>query len=92
VYATESTITKAKDGKTNWFDASESIIRPVHDTSQCAYKTSLLMALMQTNNIGKPPAIITTKYSVRQRSYTLTKLPQKLAKLPCAAALKKHGK
>jgi hypothetical protein len=38
-------------------------------------KTSLLMALMQTNNIGKPPAIITTKYSVRQRSNTLTKLP-----------------
>jgi hypothetical protein len=28
-------------------------------------KTSLLTALMQTDNIGKPPAIITTKYSVR---------------------------
>jgi hypothetical protein len=55
-------------------------------------KTSLLMALMQTNNINKPPAIISTKYSIRQRSYTLTKLPQKLAKLPCAVALKKLGK
>jgi hypothetical protein len=51
-------------------------------------KTSLLMALMQTNNIGKPPAIVTTKYSVRQRSSSLTKLAQKLAKLPCAAAQK----
>jgi hypothetical protein len=38
-------------------------------------KTSLLTALMQTDNIGKPPAVITTKYSVRQRSNTLTKLP-----------------
>jgi hypothetical protein len=47
---------------------------------------------MQTNNVGKPITIITTKYSVRQRSYTLTKLPQKLEKLPCAVALKKHGK
>jgi hypothetical protein len=43
---------------------------------------------MQTNNIGKPPAIVTTKYSVRQRSSSLTKLAQKLAKLPCAAAQK----
>jgi hypothetical protein len=41
VYATESTITKAKDGKTNWFDASESIIPPLLDTSQCAYKNFL---------------------------------------------------
>jgi hypothetical protein len=38
-------------------------------------KTSLLTALMQTDNIGKPPAVVTTKYSVRQRSNTLTKLP-----------------
>jgi hypothetical protein len=37
-------------------------------------KTSLLTALMQTDNIGKPPAIITTKYSTRQRSNTLTNL------------------
>jgi hypothetical protein len=37
-------------------------------------KTSLLMALMQTNNIGKPPAVVTTKYSIRQKSNTLTKL------------------
>jgi hypothetical protein len=37
-------------------------------------KTSLLTALMQTDNIGKPPAIVTTKYSIRQRSNTLTKL------------------
>jgi hypothetical protein len=38
-------------------------------------KTSLLAALMQTNNIGKPLTVITTKYSVRRRSNTLTKLP-----------------
>jgi hypothetical protein len=38
-------------------------------------KTSLLTALMQTDNIGKPPTIVTAKYSIRQRSNTLTKLP-----------------
>jgi hypothetical protein len=76
MYATESTITEeAKDRKTNWFDASESIVRPLRDTAQCAYKTSLLTALMQTDNIGKPSAVITTKYSIRQRINTLTKLP-----------------
>jgi hypothetical protein len=37
-------------------------------------KTSSLMALTQTDNIGKPPAVITTKYSVKRRSNTLTKL------------------
>jgi hypothetical protein len=34
MYAAESTITKAKDRETNWFDASD-------DTSQCAYKNFL---------------------------------------------------
>jgi hypothetical protein len=41
VYAAESTITKAKDREMNWFDASESIVQPLHDTSQCAYKNFL---------------------------------------------------
>jgi hypothetical protein len=55
-------------------------------------KTSSVRALMQTDNIGKPSTAITTECSIMQRSNTLTKLPWKLAKLPCAAALKKHGK
>jgi hypothetical protein len=38
MYATESTIIEAKDREMNWFDASESIIRPLHDTAQRAYK------------------------------------------------------
>jgi hypothetical protein len=41
MYATESTITEAKDCETNWFDASESIVRPLRDTAQCAYKNFL---------------------------------------------------
>jgi hypothetical protein len=39
--AAESTITKAKDRETNWFDASESIVRPLIDTSQRACKNFL---------------------------------------------------
>jgi hypothetical protein len=42
MYATESTITEAKDRETNWFNASESIIRPLRDTAQQrAYKNFL---------------------------------------------------
>ena len=41
MYAAESTITEAKDHETNWFDASESIVRPLHDTAQRAYKNFL---------------------------------------------------
>jgi hypothetical protein len=41
MYATESTITEAKDRETNWFDASESIVRPLRDTAQRAYKNFL---------------------------------------------------
>jgi hypothetical protein len=71
MYAAESTITEAKDRERNWFDASESSVTlpNVH------IKISLLTALMQADKIGKPPAVVTTKYSVRRRSNTLTKLP-----------------
>jgi hypothetical protein len=41
MYAAESTITEAKDCETNWFDASESIVRPLRDTAQHAYKNFL---------------------------------------------------
>jgi hypothetical protein len=41
MYAAESTITEAKDRETNWFDASESIIGPLRDTAQLAYKNFL---------------------------------------------------
>jgi hypothetical protein len=41
MYAAESTIAEAKDRATNWFDASESIIWPLCDTAQCAYKNFL---------------------------------------------------
>jgi hypothetical protein len=41
MYAAESTITEAKDRETNWFDASESIVRPLCDTAQRAYKNFL---------------------------------------------------
>jgi hypothetical protein len=41
MYAAESTITEAKDRETNWFNASESIVRPLRDTAQCAYKNLL---------------------------------------------------
>jgi hypothetical protein len=41
MYATESTITEAKDCEMNWFDASESIVRPLHDTAQREYKNFL---------------------------------------------------
>jgi hypothetical protein len=41
MYAAESTITKTKDRETNWFDASESIVRPLRDTAQRAYKNFL---------------------------------------------------
>jgi hypothetical protein len=41
MYAAESTITEAKDRETNWFDASESIVRPLGDTAQRAYKNFL---------------------------------------------------
>jgi hypothetical protein len=37
----KSTITEAKDRETNWFNASESIIRPLRDAAQCAYKSFL---------------------------------------------------
>jgi hypothetical protein len=33
--------TEAKDHETNWFDASESIVQPLHDTAQCAYTNFL---------------------------------------------------
>jgi hypothetical protein len=38
-------------------------------------KTSSLPALLRTDNIGKPPAAITTKCSIKKRSNTLTKWP-----------------
>ncbi len=41
MYAAVSTITEAKDRETNWFDASESIVRPLCDTAQRAYKNFL---------------------------------------------------
>jgi hypothetical protein len=41
MYAAESTITEAKDRETNWFDASESIVRPLRDAAQRAYKNFL---------------------------------------------------
>jgi hypothetical protein len=41
MYAAESTITKAKDCERNWLDASESIVRPLRDTAQRAYKNFL---------------------------------------------------
>jgi hypothetical protein len=31
MYAAESSITEAKDHEANWFDASESIVRPLRD-------------------------------------------------------------
>jgi hypothetical protein len=41
MYAAESTITEAKSPMTNWFDASESVVRPLLDTAQRAYKCFL---------------------------------------------------
>jgi hypothetical protein len=41
MYAAESTITEAKDREMNWFDASESIVQPLRDTAQRAYKNFL---------------------------------------------------
>jgi hypothetical protein len=41
MYATKSTITEAKSPTTNWFDASESVVHPLRDTAQHAYKRFL---------------------------------------------------
>jgi hypothetical protein len=41
MYAAESTITEAKSPTTNWFDASESVVCPLCDTAQRAYKCFL---------------------------------------------------
>jgi hypothetical protein len=41
MYAAESTITEAKSPTTNWFDASKSVVRPLRDTAQRAYKRFL---------------------------------------------------
>jgi hypothetical protein len=38
MYAAESTITEAKSPTTNWFDASKSVVCPLRDTAQRAYK------------------------------------------------------
>lgn len=41
MYAAEATITQPKHHESNWFDASESIVQPLRDAAQRAYKKFL---------------------------------------------------
>jgi hypothetical protein len=92
MYATESTITEAKDNETNWFNASESIVRPLHDTAQHAYKNFLADGSNVNRQHWQASRCHYHRVQRQAKKQYFNQVAVKASKIACTAALKKHGK